>query len=95
MAEVLWGDMKARRRIPTKSKMSFASQSRDDLLDFLNGSHIKENDCLICILIHNIDGPGLRDAESQRFLAKMAGCSLVRVIASVDHVNAPLCKYFH
>ncbi|KAJ8562804.1 hypothetical protein K7X08_031256 [Anisodus acutangulus] len=43
-----------------------------------------------CILVHNIDGPGLRDSDSQQCLASIAACSHVRMVASIDHVNAPL-----
>ena len=65
----------------------------DDLLAFLNGPHVDDKDCFICILVHNIDGPGLRDSETQQYLARLASCSHIRVIASIDHVNAPLSKF--
>lgn len=54
---------------------------------------MEEDDCIIYVVIHNIDGPGLRDSETQQYLARIASCSHIRVIASIDHVNAPLCKY--
>lgn len=65
----------------------------DDLLAFLDGKHEEENDCFVCVVIHNIDGPGLRDSETQQYLARIAFCSHIRVVASIDHVNSPLCKY--
>lgn len=65
----------------------------DDLLSFLDQSQVEENDCVVCVVIHNIDGPGLREAETQQYLAQMASCSRIRVVASIDHVNAPLCMY--
>lgn len=64
----------------------------DEVLTFLDAPHTEESDCFICIIIHNIDGPGLRDPETQQYLARLASCSHIRVIASIDHVNAPLCK---
>lgn len=64
----------------------------DDLLAFLNGPHVDKDDCFICILVHNIDGPGLRDSETQQYLARLASCFHIRVIASIDNVNATLCK---
>ena len=67
----------------------------DDLFVFLNGSNEEDKDCFVCVVIHNIDGPGLRDSETQEYLARVAACSHVRIIASVDHVNAPLCKHMH
>ncbi|XP_068640322.1 origin of replication complex subunit 2 isoform X2 [Aristolochia californica] len=90
MAELLMEQQKTKQRTPTKMKKPFASQSKEDLLAFLNGSHSKNGDSFICIVIHNIDGPGLRDSESQLYLAQIASCSCVRLVASVDHVNAPL-----
>jgi origin recognition complex subunit 2 len=65
----------------------------DDLLAFLHESDMEENDSFVCIVVHNIDGPGLRDSESQQYLARLASCSHIRVIASIDNVNAPLCEY--
>lgn len=47
----------------------------------------------VCLLIHNVDGPALRDAESQQCLAQISCCPQVHVVASIDHVNAPLCKF--
>lgn len=74
-----------------KVQQPFSSLSMDDLLAFLDGS-VMECDSFICIVIHNIDGPGLRDSETQQYLAQLASCSNVRVVASIDHVNAALCK---
>jgi len=96
VAEVLQDQLKGKRRGSTRSKSKtqqpFSSQSVEDLLSFLNGPHSDENDCLVCIVIHNIDGPALRDPDSQQFLARIACCSHVSMVASIDHVNAPLCK---
>lgn len=94
IAEVLWDQLKAKRRTPSKIQQPFDSQSMEDLLSFLDGSHAKESDCFVCVVVHNIDGPGLRASESQQYLARVASCSQVRLVASIDHVNAPLCEYF-
>lgn len=64
----------------------------DDLIAFLDGPEDKTNECLVCVVIHNIDGPGLRDSETQQYLARVAACSHIHIVASIDHVNAPLCK---
>lgn len=97
IAEVLQDQLKGKGRGSTgnksKSQQHLSSQSKEDLLAFLNGQHSSENDCLVCIVIHNIDGPALRDPESQQYLARIACCSHVRMVASIDHVNAPLCKF--
>lgn len=94
IAEVLWDQLKEKRRTPNKIQQTFNSQSMEDLLSFLDGPNAKESDCFIYVVVHNIDGPGLRDSETQQYLARIASCSQVRLVASIDHVNAPLCKYF-
>ncbi|KAJ8479428.1 hypothetical protein OPV22_023155 [Ensete ventricosum] len=94
LAEVLSDQLKDKRKNSTGSKsrtqQPFRSQSIEDLLSFLNLQLPDDNDCFICVVIHDIDGPSLRDSESQQYLARIASCSLVRMVASVDHVNAPL-----
>ncbi|KAF5737917.1 putative plant origin recognition complex subunit [Tripterygium wilfordii] len=96
MAELLCGQLKSSGKTPSaglgKVQQPFSSQSMDDLLSFLHGSRQQhENDFDVCLVIHNIDGPGLRDSETQQYLARIAACSHIRIVASVDHVNAPLC----
>lgn len=97
IAEALWDQLKT-RRTPSgdfpKVQQPFNSRSMDDLLAFMDGSHSEKNDCFVCVVIHNIDGPGLRDSDTQQYLARVAACSHIRMVASIDHVNAPLCKYF-
>ncbi|KAK4342512.1 hypothetical protein RND71_038328 [Anisodus tanguticus] len=49
----------------------------------------------VCILVHNIDGPGLCDSDSQQCLVSIASCSHVRMVASIDHYHKkakPLLK---
>ncbi|KAL4196921.1 hypothetical protein AMTRI_Chr04g248730 [Amborella trichopoda] len=90
IAELLWDQIRTKRK-GHMSNMSqpFRSQTMEELLDFLDGSEFKDQD-LVYVVIHNIDGPGLRDGESQKWLARIASCSQIRMIASIDHVNAPL-----
>ncbi|KAK9271174.1 hypothetical protein L1049_026763 [Liquidambar formosana] len=60
LAEVLWDQIKTRRTPSgnlTKVQQPFNSRSMDDLLAFLDGKHEEENDCFVCVVIHNIDGP--------------------------------------
>lgn len=42
------------------------------------------------IVLHNIDGAQLRSPEAQAVLGELASMPRVHLIASVDHVNAPL-----
>ncbi|RRT63025.1 hypothetical protein B296_00012282 [Ensete ventricosum] len=98
LAEVLSDQLKDKRKNSTGSKsrtqQPFSSQSMEYLLSFPNLQLPDDNDCFICVVIHDIDGPSLRDSESQRYLARLASCSLVRMVASVDHVNVPLFSSF-
>ncbi|KAH7722760.1 origin recognition complex subunit 2 family protein [Aphelenchoides avenae] len=49
----------------------------------------RKNDDLF-IVIHNIDGPGLRDPKQQEVLAVLAKSKLIHFIVSTDHINANL-----
>ena len=42
------------------------------------------------LIIHNIDGLALRTDKIQGILAKLASNERVRLVASIDHINAPL-----
>lgn len=42
----------------------------------------------VYVVIHNIDGPGLRAATEQSLLSQLAACECVHLVASVDHANA-------
>ncbi|CAL4937934.1 unnamed protein product [Urochloa decumbens] len=94
IAEMFWDQTKSKhkRQPGTRSQLSqpFPSQSFDDIISFLKRQTSDDVDDQVCLLIHNIDGPALRDAESQQCLAQVACCPQVRVVASTDHVNAPL-----
>ncbi|XP_065853237.1 origin of replication complex subunit 2 isoform X2 [Euphorbia lathyris] len=59
-------------------------------LHSINLKQVEGNDSFVCVVIHNIDGPALRDSENQQNVARIASCSHIRIVASIDHVNAPL-----
>lgn len=42
------------------------------------------------LLIHNIDGPNLRGDKPQTSLSLLAKCPHIHIVATVDHINAPL-----
>ncbi|KAE8819336.1 Origin recognition complex subunit 2 [Hordeum vulgare] len=94
IAEMFWEQtkFKRKRQSATRSQPSqtFASQSMDDIISFLNNQTSEDGVDGVCLLIHNIDGPALRDAESQQCLAQVSCCPQIHIVASVDHVNAPL-----
>ncbi|XP_012058884.1 PREDICTED: origin recognition complex subunit 2 [Atta cephalotes] len=73
-----------------------------DLLDLNCPTNL--NDCLelietvmgdnpddrLYLLIHNIDGVMLRSNKAQNILASLAAIPNIHILASVDHINAPL-----
>ncbi|KAK7277261.1 hypothetical protein RIF29_18412 [Crotalaria pallida] len=94
IAELLLDQVKTGRKVSNrdlpKSQQPFNSLSMEDLLTFLEEVETEEDSCFVCVIIHNIDGPGLRDSETQQYLARLAACSHIRIVASIDHVNASL-----
>ncbi|KAK7376886.1 hypothetical protein VNO80_02304 [Phaseolus coccineus] len=94
LAELLWDQMKTKRRISyresPKSQQPLSSQSMEELLTFLDQAEIDDVDFFVCVVIHNIDGPGLRDSETQQYLARLAACARIRIVSTIDHINAPL-----
>ncbi|KAK8688864.1 hypothetical protein V6N13_087602 [Hibiscus sabdariffa] len=94
LAEILLEQLKSKRKLPSGSlpnfRQSFSSRSIDDLFVFLDRPEMDENDSFICVVVNNNDGPGLRESETQQYLGRLASCSSIRVVASIDHVNAPL-----
>jgi len=87
-------------------KMSFQILDNiiTDLLDL--DCPANSNDCLelietvmkdnpddrLYLIIHNIDGVMLRSNKAQNILASLAIIPNIHVVASVDHINAPLRK---
>lgn len=90
LAELLWDQLKPQLKTANKNQSPFNVRSMDDLIAFLDGPHLEDIECFICVIVHNIDGPALRDTDTQQHLARIAGCSHIRVVASIDHVNAQL-----
>lgn len=60
----------------------------------LIGSQLSECSVNLFLIVHNIDGVMLRSSKAQSVLANLARLQNVRLIATIDHINAPLCKYF-
>lgn len=56
-------------------------------------NQLEENGMELFLIIHNIDGTMLRNAKTQSTLASIAQIKNIRTIATIDHINAPLCKY--
>lgn len=48
----------------------------------------------IFLIVHNIDGTMLRNDKAQSILSRLASIRNIHMIVSIDHINAPLCKFF-
>lgn len=46
----------------------------------------------VFLIVHNIDGVMLRNHKAQLILSRLAKVEQIHMIASMDHINAPLCK---
>lgn len=66
--------------------------SPNDCLELIEKVLTVNSDDRLYLLIHNIDGIMLRSNKAQNVLASLAGISNIRILASVDHINAPLRK---
>ncbi|KAL3693159.1 hypothetical protein R1sor_006810 [Riccia sorocarpa] len=92
IASALWEQSRARTEGCVKRKklstgQPLPNQSLEDLMIFIREKPDSE---WVYILVNNIDGPGVRDDDIQRTLALLAACPCVRMVASIDNVNAPL-----
>lgn len=77
----------------SKKEKQDSPQSSNSLVDLLGFLADDEDSIHIYVIIHNIDGPGLRDDDVQVTLASLASSKHVRLVASIDNINAPICEY--
>ncbi|XP_078580587.1 origin recognition complex subunit 2-like isoform X2 [Branchiostoma floridae x Branchiostoma japonicum] len=64
-------------------------RSVQDQLTFIKDTFEETGEELF-LFIHNIDGPMLRGEKVQAVLCQLAQVGGVRIIATIDHINAPL-----
>ncbi|XP_011694511.1 PREDICTED: origin recognition complex subunit 2 [Wasmannia auropunctata] len=62
----------------------------NDCLDLIEKVMRDNPDDRLYLIIHNIDGIMLRSNKAQNILASLAAIRNIHVVASVDHLNAPL-----
>ncbi|RXN00258.1 Origin recognition complex subunit 2 [Acipenser ruthenus] len=61
-----------------------------DQMDFIVKTLKEDPDLQLFLLIHNIDGQMLRGDKTQQILGQLAAIPNLHLIASIDHINAPL-----
>ncbi|KAG7169286.1 Origin recognition complex subunit 2-like [Homarus americanus] len=64
--------------------------SIQEQLEFIEEIYSKPNAESLFIIIHNLDGPLLRGDKTQSAIAHLASITNVHLLASIDHINAPL-----
>ncbi|CAG5087693.1 Similar to Orc2: Origin recognition complex subunit 2 (Drosophila melanogaster) [Cotesia congregata] len=62
----------------------------NDCFTIIESTMKKNPDDRLYLLVHNIDGTMLRSNKSQDMLSRLAAIANVRMVATVDHINAPL-----
>ena len=53
-------------------------------------SRLDEGDAEVYLMVHNIDGPSLQFGREQELLCRLGSVRGLHLVASVDHINAPL-----
>ncbi|XP_067844323.1 origin recognition complex subunit 2-like [Heptranchias perlo] len=61
-----------------------------DQLDFIIRTFKEDSTLDLYLLIHNIDGQMLRGDRNQQILSQLSAAPGIHLIASIDHLNAPL-----
>ncbi|NXC77880.1 ORC2 protein, partial [Anhinga anhinga] len=61
-----------------------------DQLEFIIKRFKEDSSLELYVLIHNVDSQMLRGERSQQILAQLSSLPSIYLIASIDHINAPL-----
>ncbi|XP_013912815.1 PREDICTED: origin recognition complex subunit 2 [Thamnophis sirtalis] len=65
-------------------------RSPQDQMDFILKSFKEDVSSELYLLIHNLDSKMLRGDKNQQILGQLSSLSNIYLIASIDHINAPL-----
>uniref|UniRef100_A0A663LYE9 Origin recognition complex subunit 2 n=1 Tax=Athene cunicularia TaxID=194338 RepID=A0A663LYE9_ATHCN len=65
-------------------------RSPPDQLEFIIKKFKEDSSLELYVLIHNLDSQMLRGERSQQILAQLSSLPSIYLIASIDHINAPL-----
>ncbi|XP_067004819.2 origin recognition complex subunit 2 [Anabrus simplex] len=78
--------------IISRDVLGMKSRSTDlfEAVDVIRSVYSSDSENKLYLFVHNIDGPMLRNSESQEILAALAGADNIHLVATVDHINAPL-----
>lgn len=77
------------RNYSKRTPLDYVDAIRSSMTDQLEEEDARRHTRLV-LVVHNIDGPALRSPESQGVLSALAKIPSIHLVASIDHVNAPL-----
>lgn len=69
------------------------SRNHHEVVDTIDESLNVSPNTHIFLIVHNIDGTMLRNDRAQSVLSRLAKINQIHLIASLDHINAPLRKF--
>ncbi|XP_047493547.1 origin recognition complex subunit 2-like [Penaeus chinensis] len=64
--------------------------SAQEQIGFIQNYYAKADADPLFIIIHNLDGPMLRGEKTQAAISQLATAPKIHLLASIDHINAPL-----
>lgn len=73
---------------------SDSSSNVFEVVDWIKEEFEQIPELHLYLIVHNIEGEMLRNVKSQNVLALLAAVPNIHLIASVDHINAPLSKFY-
>lgn len=71
-------------------ELTATTRNDHEIVDLIAATLNNYEDCHLFLVINNIDGPMLRKTKDQHVLSRLAKIKNVHLIASIDHINAPL-----
>lgn len=74
-------------------EMATITRNLHECVDAIEAELQRNRELHIFLIVHNVDGTMLRNHKAQLILSRLAKCEQIHLIASMDHINAPLREY--
>lgn len=71
-------------------EVNTTTHNEHEVVDLIAATLSGLDDCHLFLIVNNIDGPMLRKIKDQHVLSRLAKIKNVHLVASIDHINAPL-----
>lgn len=75
-------------------ELTISTSNVHEIVDYIEMQIQQKEHGHLYVIVHNIDGPMLRNSKSQNVLARLSKVEKIHLLASIDHINAPLCMRF-